>query len=74
MKRALVNPENCRNCPECNVAVLCAQRAIIREEASDKPWVDFHLCRGCMKCKTYCGNHAILEEVKPCDRGFAQSW
>lgn len=74
MKRALVNPECCQNCPECNVAMLCPQKAIIREEPTDKPWVDFQLCRGCMKCKVFCNNGAVLEEIKPCNGGFAQSW
>ena len=74
MKRALINPENCRSCPECNVAALCPQKAIIREQSTDKPWVDFQLCRGCMKCKKFCENGAILEEIKPCNGGFAKSW
>ena len=74
MKHALINPENCRNCFECNVAVLCPQKAIIREQSTDKPWVDFQLCRGCMKCKQYCAGSAVLEEIKPCDGNFTSSW
>ena len=74
MKRALINPDKCLNCSECNVALLCPQKAIIREQATDKPWVDFQLCRGCMKCKTYCNDSAVLEEIKPCNGGFAGSW
>jgi len=74
MKRALINPENCLNCQICNVAALCPQKAIIREEPTDKPWVDFRLCRGCMKCKLFCNNNAVLEELKPCNGGLAQSW
>jgi len=74
MKRALINPENCLNCPECNVANFCPQKAIIRERPVDKPWVDFWLCRGCMKCKQLCVNDAILEESKPCNGDFSQSW
>lgn len=74
MRRALIDPNNCLNCDECNVAVLCPQKAIIREEPSDKPWVDFQLCRGCMKCKSYCINNAVLEEKKPCNMNSLQSW
>ena len=74
MKRALIKPENCLNCQVCNVAAMCPQKAIIQEEPTDKPWVDFRLCRGCMKCKIFCANNAVLEEIKPCNGGFAQSW
>lgn len=74
MKRALINPENCLVCTECSVAAFCPQKAIIREEPADQPWVDFQLCRGCMKCKTYCINNAVLEETKPCDGKFSPSW
>jgi len=74
MKRALINPEVCQKCQECAVALLCPQNALIREEPADIPWVDFMLCRGCMKCKTFCRNGAVLEEVKPCNGGFSQSW
>jgi Pyruvate/2-oxoacid:ferredoxin oxidoreductase delta subunit len=74
MKRALISPENCRNCHECNVATLCPQKAIIQEEPTDQPWIDFYKCRGCMKCKQFCANGAVLEELKPCDGSFAQTW
>ena len=74
MKRALIDPKNCLRCSECNVAALCPQKAIIREEPEDMPWVDFQLCRGCMNCKMYCNNSAVLEEIKPCNGGFAKNW
>jgi len=74
MKRAMVNQEKCHNCPECKVNAQCPQKAIIREESGDRPWVDFMLCRGCMKCKVFCANGAILEETKSCNGGFAKSW
>jgi len=74
MRRAMIDPLKCGNCSECNVAVLCPQKAIIRELPTDKPWIDFMQCRGCMKCKTYCPNDAVLEEVKSCNGGFARSW
>jgi len=75
MKRALINPEKCKGCNPCAVETNCPQQnAIIREDKADKPWVDFMLCRGCMKCKMLCENNAVLEEVKPCNGGFAKSW
>ncbi len=74
MRRALINPEKCLNCQECKVDVLCPQKAIIRENPTDYPWVDFMLCRGCMKCREFCNNHAVLEEVKPCNGSLLQSW
>jgi MinD superfamily P-loop ATPase len=74
MKRAMVDPVKCVNCPICNVAEKCPQKAIIREEVTDKPWIDFYNCRGCMKCKVFCEYEAIIEETKPCDGKFAKSW
>jgi len=74
MKRAMINLEKCKKCPECSVDSQCPQKAIIREEPADVPWVDFMLCRGCMKCKLFCGNDAVLEEIKPCNGGYARSW
>lgn len=74
MKRALIDPKKCLKCADCGVAAQCPQKAIIREEPTDMPWVDFQLCRGCMKCKAYCKNKAILEALKPCDGNPRQSW
>ena len=74
MGRALINPGKCMNYPECNVVALCPAKALIQEEATDMPWVDFLLCRGCMKCLKYCANDAVLEEIKPCTVGRAMSW
>ena len=74
MKRALIDPDKCKNCETCAVNADCPEKAVIREEKNDRPWIDFYKCRGCMKCKQYCLNDAILEELKPCNGGFAQSW
>lgn len=74
MRRALIDPKNCQNCVTCNVAVECPQKAIIREEPTDMPWVDFLMCRGCMKCKDFCNYDAVLEEAKPCNSGRLISW
>jgi len=74
MKRAMIDPDKCKNCDVCGVDEKCPQQAVIREAKADKPWVDFQLCRGCMKCKTYCVNGAVLEEIKPCNGGFSSSW
>jgi len=74
MKRALVDPLKCVNCEICAVDEQCPQKAVIREDATDKPWIDFYHCRGCMKCKLFCGYSAIIETLKPCDGGFSQTW
>jgi len=74
MKRALIDPKICHNCNTCDVEEKCPQKAVIREDKSDKPWIDFYKCRGCMKCKLFCKNDAVLEETKPCDGNFAPSW
>ena len=74
MKRAMINPDVCNNCDVCEVNEKCTAKAIIREEKTDKPWVDFYKCRGCMECKLFCKNGAVIEAVKPCNGGFARSW
>jgi len=63
MRRPLVNPEHCHNC-----------QAFLREEAGDKPWIDFYRCRGCMHGKTACANGAIEELVQPGTGGRRMSW
>ncbi|MEI6101091.1 MAG: hypothetical protein WCP73_04555 [Eubacteriales bacterium] len=55
MKRAVIVSENCLNCVPCPVESNCSNHAIIREEPTDKPWVDFYMCSGCLKCKALCG-------------------
>jgi flavoprotein len=74
MKRALIDPKICRNCDVCEVNAKCPQKAVIKEDDNDKPWIDFYKCRGCMKCKQFCEHGSILEEIKPCDGGFSQTW
>jgi len=74
MRRAVIVPDKCKNCDVCSVNENCIQKAIIREDGIDKPWVDFYKCRGCMKCKPACANGAVIEETKPCDGGFARSF
>jgi len=75
MKRALIDPDKCKSCDPCSVETNCPQQnVIIREDKADKPWIDFYKCRGCMKCKQFCENGAILEEIKPCDPSAMTSW
>ena len=74
MKRALIDPAKCNNCQPCVVLENCPTNAAFREDAEDKPWIDFYHCRGCMKCKSLCEYQAIIEETKPCDGGLAKSW
>jgi len=74
MKRAIINPEKCNNCDNCAVNEKCPESAVIRESKTDKPWIDFYKCRGCMKCKSFCTNGSIIEEAKPCDMSSLKSW
>lgn len=64
MKRAMVDRFKCKGCIPCNIEENCSNKAIIRED--DIPWVDFYLCSGCMKCKTYCPFNAVEEIARPC--------
>jgi len=72
MKRALIQPAKCRNCPDCLVELNCSMKAIIREDRAAKPWVDFYRCSGCLKCKTSCRNGSIEEVTQPC--GGRMAW
>ena len=74
MRRPLVNPDICQNCQPCRASAACQSQAFLREEAGDKPWIDFYRCRGCMHCKTACVNGAIEELVQPCSGGRRMSW
>ena len=75
MKRALIDPCKCKCCDPCMVDINCPQvNVIIREDITDKPWVDFYKCRGCMKCKQFCAYGAVIEETKPCDPKALSSW
>jgi MinD superfamily P-loop ATPase len=60
MKKAIINPGKCNNCPVCSVEEKCAKKAVFRED-SDRPWIDFYKCSGCMKCRSYCFNGSIEE-------------
>ena len=74
MKRALIRPEKCINCQPCEVEEQCSVKAVFREEASERPWVDFYRCSGCLKCKTICVSEAIEEICQPCDGRGRMGW
>ncbi len=59
MKRAVIKPEKCINCRSCSIQENCSNKAIIREDPSEKPWIDFYRCSGCLKCVRYCKNNAV---------------
>lgn len=74
MKRAVIDPNKCKNCIPCLVEEKCSNSAIIREDPSDKPWVDFYKCSGCLKCKSYCLNDSVMEISHPCDGNARMGW
>ncbi len=74
MKRAIIKPENCKNCSECAVIIICERDAIIREDAKNKPWIDFYKCSGCMKCKPACQFDAVDDIIQPCSGKARMSW
>ena len=63
MKRALIRPEKCSNCQPCEVEEQCPMKAVFREEANERPWVDFYRCSGCLTCKTLCVGGAIATPI-----------
>jgi Pyruvate/2-oxoacid:ferredoxin oxidoreductase delta subunit len=74
MIRALIQAETCANCQPCPALQVCENKAIFREKESDKPWVDFYLCRGCMDCKVKCLPKAIEFISRPCDGKPSKGW
>jgi MinD superfamily P-loop ATPase len=74
MMRAMVKPERCLACENCEVARTCAFGAVIREEGDAKPWIDFLKCSGCGKCKPVCRGQAMEYVVQPCTGRRRMSW
>ena len=74
MKRPIIVQDRCEACQPCLAEKACANQAFIREDPSDKPWVDFYACRGCMRCLTACAKRAIDEITHPCDGKARQGW
>ncbi len=74
MKRALIRPDRCSNCNPCEVEEQCEMKAVFREAADEKPWVDFYLCSGCLRCKPVCPAAAIEEITQPCNGWGRMGW
>jgi Pyruvate/2-oxoacid:ferredoxin oxidoreductase delta subunit len=74
MKRAIVDPAKCAACSPCPVIEGCPMEAAFREEESDKPWIDFYRCSGCMKCMVNCPREAVAEISHPCDGKPRMGW
>ena len=75
MKRALINPELCKNCQPCMAEQACStMHAFFREKPTDKPWVDFYRCSGCLKCKPACPCDAIEVIMQPCNGKGKIGW
>lgn len=74
MMRAMIKPDRCLACVVCEVARRCPSKAVIREEATDKPWIDFLMCTGCLKCKEACRGKAMEFIVQPCTGGRRMTW
>ena len=74
MRRLIIRPETCRSCQPCRASEECDRQAFLREDADDKPWIDFYRCRGRMRCVAVCPNGAIEELVQPCNGGRRMGW
>ncbi len=74
MKRALIVPDRCENCETCAIAKGCSREAVIRESPTEKPWVDFYRCAGCLECRSLCPHRAVEEISQPCDGGGRMGW
>ena len=74
MTRAMIRPDCCLACAVREVARTCTFTAVIREEPTAKPWIDFLRCSGCAKCKKVCRGQAIEYVVKPCTGRRQMSW
>ncbi|MHB9036099.1 MAG: 4Fe-4S binding protein [Armatimonadota bacterium] len=74
MKRALIDQKQCTACQPCPAEEICERKAIFRECSDDRPWVDFYLCVGCLKCLAVCPAHAVKEIAQPCNGGPRIGW
>jgi Fe-S-cluster-containing hydrogenase component 2 len=52
----------------------CPMKAVFREEESEKPWVDFYRCSGCLKCRPLCPSGAVRSITQPCDGSARRGW
>jgi len=62
MRTVYIDPKLCANCLSCRVQEECSKYAVIREEPSDKPWIDSYKCSGCGDCAGMCEYHAAVVE------------
>jgi formate hydrogenlyase subunit 6/NADH:ubiquinone oxidoreductase subunit I len=49
-------------------------KATFRESKTDRPWIDFYRCLGCMKCKEFCPFKAVVEITHLCDGKGRIGW
>jgi len=74
MKRVMIVPKKCQNCPTCEIEIICPKKAIFREEPNEKPWIDFYKCSGCLKCKPLCRSEAVECLARPCSEKNLGGW
>ena len=70
----MIIPDKCNNCIPCEIEISCPKKAILREEITDKPWIDFYKCSGCLKCKDFCKFQAVKELLRPCSENNLRGW
>lgn len=55
----VVDAGTCRTCRKCMARQACRLKALVQFEASELPYVDQVLCRGCLVCVEKCPFQAI---------------
>lgn len=58
VKRAFIDPDQCRLCPHCPPQEACPTRNIIRED-EEEPWYVDNGCSGCGHCVQLCPYGAV---------------
>ena len=58
MHKALIEPNSCLRCVECQAAKACPVKAIFRIDNNDPNFVEPNFCHGCGDCITKCVGNA----------------
>lgn len=73
MKKAILDPRQCKSCQPCTAVLACTFRAFIKESENEVPFIDMYKCSGCGKCIRNCSNGAISLLIQPCGKA-KQGW
>ena len=59
-----IDAARCQTCRQCLARKTCRLKALVQFEASELPYIDRELCRGCLVCVEECPFQAIQVESR----------